>query len=101
LDSKQFDPEHMTPEERQAFFDREGYWPTKFGERKVSPKAAGTAGSGEDSYGPFFSSVTAECFHRAGCKWLRKIPKRNRIRYASHLEARQAGKLPCKKGCAS
>ena len=101
MDSEQFDPERMTSEERQAFFDREGYWPSKVVERKVSPKVVGTAGGGEDSYGPFFSSATAECFHREGCKWLRKISKGNRIRYESHLEARQAGKVPCKKGCAS
>src|ERR1700688_1927650 len=29
----------MTPEERQAFFDKEGYWPTTYVQVKYSPAA--------------------------------------------------------------
>lgn len=85
------------PSDGEKFFEEHGYYPTKFVERK--PTAVNS--DAESQFGPFFSSASARCFHRLGCPWLRYIPKRNRIKYASHLEARQAGKKPCKNGCAS
>ncbi len=89
----------MTPEERQAFFDQNGYWPTPFVPRKISSKAArlGTIGDGESSYGPFFARDARPHFHRPGCKYIRPYLKwQDTVRFVSHDEAVAAGKKPCK-----
>lgn len=38
----------MTPEERKAFFDKEGYWPTNFVQVKFSPKAIAKQQAAQD-----------------------------------------------------
>jgi len=91
------------PTDNEKFFQEHGYYATKYVPRKGTNLDQSTVGhpDPESKFGPFFSSASARCFHGAGCKWLRYLPKRARIRYSSHLEARQAGKKPCKNGCAS
>lgn len=50
----------------------------------------------EDQYGPFVASKLRPHFHRPECEWALYINARNKLEFASHSEAVDAGKRPCK-----
>jgi hypothetical protein len=54
-----------------------------------------TAGA-EDQYGPFVANKLRLHFHRPDCDWALCINARNRLEFATHSEAVDAGKKLCK-----
>lgn len=56
----------------------------------------GPTGGAEDQYGPFVASKLRQHFHRPDCEWASYINGKNRLEFASHSEAVEAGKKPCK-----
>lgn len=56
----------------------------------------GTTGDGESYFGPFVASKIRPHFHRPDCKWASYLKPNNMLEFASHAEAVQAGKKPCK-----
>ena len=44
----------------------------------------------------FLGSSDAKKYHKASCKWVKKITKDNRVEFASKVEAEKAGYAPCK-----
>ncbi len=56
----------------------------------------GPIGGAEEQYGPFVASKLRPHFHRPDCEWALCISARNRVEFASHSEAVDAGKRPCK-----
>jgi hypothetical protein len=49
----------MTPEERQAVFDKEGYWPTEFVQVKFSPKAIAKQKEAQDKASRIAAGIQA------------------------------------------
>jgi methylphosphotriester-DNA--protein-cysteine methyltransferase len=69
------------------------------GERIVETKEGKSltvATDSENYFGPFIASKTRPLFHRPNCKWMRRVSKGGRIRFASHALAVAAGRKPCK-----
>lgn len=44
----------------------------------------------------YVASKNSEVFHKAGCRWAKRIAPKNLVRYRSRDEAIKAGKRPCK-----
>lgn len=44
----------------------------------------------------YVASKNSEVFHKAGCRWAKRIAQKNLVRYNSREEATKAGKRPCK-----
>ena len=44
----------------------------------------------------YVASKNSEVFHKAGCRWAKRISQKNLVRYNSREEAIKAGKRPCK-----
>jgi hypothetical protein len=64
--------------------------------RFQGPANPGSSGGGESEYGPFVASKLRPHFHRPDCEWALCISAHNVMEFASHSEAVQAGKKPCK-----
>lgn len=92
----------MTPQERQAFFDQNGYWPTTFVPRKDVQRQAGSRS--ESEHGPLVGSIRQNLFHLPSCKWMRNVHRLDKVVFGSttdsyqksHAEAVAAGRKPCK-----
>ncbi len=76
-----------------------GGWPA---DAKVSDVASPTTAKSKQpanqavaEYG-YVASKNSDVFHKAGCRWAKRIAQKNLVRYNSRDEAIKAGKRPCK-----
>jgi hypothetical protein len=64
--------------------------------RPASAPAAERAVKRDEATSSFIASRNSSVFHRADCRWARKITTKNRVTYRTRPAAIQAGRRPCK-----